>query len=298
MFDSGFDIAIRGSDSSFRFSTDTLLISRTAAISRLQHSMAVTSKLPDGVSSHTIYVSRQPSMDVTVGKRQYRLGAGQALAIAPGLTYAGRWRDLDCDTVVLDQALLQDQAAGQLEAGQLLRLDFDVAVSRVANDHWCRTVGLVRRIALANADRPDSTLLADQLGRLLAGAALTCFPNPTLATTTTPRAATPASLRRATAYIDDHLDQPVTLADVAAAAGVSARSLHETFRRHLDTTPMAYLRRGRLARAHRDLRNAQPGDGQTVTGIAARWGFYSLPRFGVTYRRSYATTPSHTLRQA
>ena len=289
------DLSVRGRQGQYHFSYDNLLVGNTV-LGRLRHSMAVVMKAPSGVGWQPFYTSRRPTMEVDVHKRQYRLGAGQTLTIRPETSYCGAWDDLDADIVGLDQAILDDEAAAWLAPGESLLFDFETAVSPVAEVHWRRTVALTRQIGLVNATNPNGALLADQLGRLLASAALVCFPNPTLRDAMTPRAAGPTSLQRATAYIDAHLDQPTTLTDIAAAAGITARSLHETFRRHLDTTPMAYLRRGRLASAHHDLQAARPGDGQTVTSIAARWGFYSLPRFGVTYRQTYATTPSHTLR--
>lgn len=291
------DLSVRGRQGQYHFSYDNLLVGNTI-LGRLRHSMAVVMKAPSGVGWQPFYTSRRPTMEVDVSHRQYRLAAGQTLAIKPDTSYSGAWEDLDADIIGLDQAILDDEAAAWLAPGQSLVFDFDTAVSPVAEDHWRRTVGLTRQIGLANATNPDGALLADQLSRLLASAALTCFPNPTLGDAMPARSASPTSLQRATAYIDDHLDQRITLTDIATAAGITARSLHETFRRHLDTTPMAYLRRGRLACAHRDLRDARPGDGQTVTSIAARWGFHSLPRFGVTYRQTYATTPSSTLRQS
>jgi len=67
-------------------------------------------------------------------------------------------------------------------------------------------------------------------------------------------------------------------------------------RRHLDTTPSAYLRRARLDRAHQQLCAASPGDGVTVTEIATRWGFASPSRFTASYRDTCGVLPSHTLR--
>jgi transcriptional regulator GlxA family with amidase domain len=109
------------------------------------------------------------------------------------------------------------------------------------------------------------------------------------------RDATPASVRRAVAFIEasPHLD--LSVADIARAAHVTPRSLQLAFRRHLDTTPTAYLRRVRLTHAHAELRNAIPGDGVTVTGVAARWGF-TPSRFTERYRAAYGVLPSHTLR--
>jgi len=49
--------------------------------------------------------------------------------------------------------------------------------------------------------------------------------------------------------------------------------LQRAFRQYRDTTPMGYLRRIRLDHAHRELLTADPSRGDTVSAIAARWGF-------------------------
>jgi transcriptional regulator GlxA family with amidase domain len=85
------------------------------------------------------------------------------------------------------------------------------------------------------------------------------------------------------------------VAEIARAASVTPRAVQLAFRRHLDTTPTAYLRRVRLEQAHRQLRDATPGDGITVAEVAARWGF-TPSRFTERYRAAYGVLPSHTLR--
>lgn len=65
--------------------------------------------------------------------------------------------------------------------------------------------------------------------------------------------------------------------------------------RHLDTTPMAYLRHARLVRAHQELSDASHADDITVTAVAARWGFRPS-RFAEYYRAAYGVLPSQTLR--
>jgi AraC-like DNA-binding protein len=78
-------------------------------------------------------------------------------------------------------------------------------------------------------------------------------------------------------------------------ACVSIRSLQEGFRRHLDMTPTQYLREVRLARAHEDLRLADPSQA-TVTRIARDSGFTSVGRFAQMYAKRYGNHPSETLR--
>jgi len=93
------------------------------------------------------------------------------------------------------------------------------------------------------------------------------------------------------------LAYPWTVAELAAAVAVSARGLHEGFRRSLDATPMAYLRRLRLEKVREELVVASPGS-TSVTEIAARWGFAHLGRFAAAYRREYGERPSDTMRAA
>jgi transcriptional regulator GlxA family with amidase domain len=97
------------------------------------------------------------------------------------------------------------------------------------------------------------------------------------------------------AYAEANAERPITVADMAAAAGITTRALQAAFRRHRDTTPMAYLRQVRLDGAHRDLRAADPTSGATVTEIAARWGFRTPARFTSLYQQQYGTSPSGTV---
>ena len=82
---------------------------------------------------------------------------------------------------------------------------------------------------------------------------------------------------------------------VAAIAGVTGRALTDAFRRHYGTTPLDYLHRVRLERAHAQLREAQPGDRLTVPGVARRWGWTSPAQFAAAYQQRFGVPPSHTL---
>ncbi len=106
-----------------------------------------------------------------------------------------------------------------------------------------------------------------------------------------------ALLRRAITFIHENADHDITLSDIAAAVNVTPRSVQYTFRRHLDTTPLEYLRRVRLCRAHRDLCPADPSV-DTVMAIADRWGFAHAGRFSRLYTQTFGQPPSRTLREA
>ena len=91
--------------------------------------------------------------------------------------------------------------------------------------------------------------------------------------------------------------RPWTVTELASEVSLSVRSLQEGFRRSLDTTPMAYLRRLRLQKVHEELVEAEPGTA-SVTEVAARWGFVHLGRLAAAYHREFHERPSDTLRSA
>ncbi|HEY3561760.1 MAG TPA: AraC family transcriptional regulator [Kribbella sp.] len=169
-------------------------------------------------------------------------------------------------------------------------------VSRAMNSHWQVLAGFARKTLAAAPSVAEHPLIAGQLLEYVAASMLAVFPNATmrLSHVPSPGAVGTATLRRAVAYVDGHADQPITVEDIATAAGTSARALQYAFRRYLDCTPREYLRRVRLERAHRDLQNAGPGD--TVASIALRWGFTSTGWFTRHYRTTYLQSPGQTLR--
>lgn len=108
---------------------------------------------------------------------------------------------------------------------------------------------------------------------------------PVLATT---GVAPPRSLRRALDYIDAHAQADILLADIAAAACVSASTLLRQFNTHLGCSPASFLRRVRLDRARAELRQGHAG---TVRELAQRWGFQSAGKFSLAYLRRFGERP-------
>ncbi len=69
----------------------------------------------------------------------------------------------------------------------------------------------------------------------------------------------PGTVRRGVDTIDAFPQRPLTMAALAADAGVNVRVLDECWRRHRDVQPMRYLRNIRLAHAHLELLEHAPG---------------------------------------
>lgn len=111
------------------------------------------------------------------------------------------------------------------------------------------------------------------------------------------RPAHPATVRRAMDYIEKHAHQPLTVLDVAHEAGSGVRALQLSFKKSLGMTPMEYIRRVRMDRAHDMLRFANP-ETAGVAEIAKLWGFNQPGRFAVQYRHLYGVSPTDTLRKS
>lgn len=102
-------------------------------------------------------------------------------------------------------------------------------------------------------------------------------------------------VRNALAYVEQSTE-PLTVMDLARAAGVSQRTIDYAFQNILNMTPCAYLQRYRLNALHRDLKVADPSH-STITGIAQKWGFGHAGRLSNAYRKLFDELPSETLRK-
>jgi AraC family ethanolamine operon transcriptional activator len=100
---------------------------------------------------------------------------------------------------------------------------------------------------------------------------------------------------RAEAWLRQNLSEPPTIAALCQAVSASERTLHEAFRAHLDTTPMAYLKALRLNAAYHGL--LEGGARRRVTDVALDWGFLHFGWFSQDYRRHFGETPSQTLQR-
>ena len=107
-------------------------------------------------------------------------------------------------------------------------------------------------------------------------------------------AAAPRHVRRAEEFMRANTSAPLTIADIAQAAGCSIRALQMAFDRFRGTTPMAALRRFRLEEARTEMLSARHTE--SIARIAAGHGFSTPSRFAQLFRRTYGVYPSEALR--
>ncbi|RDH74471.1 helix-turn-helix domain-containing protein [Mycolicibacterium moriokaense] len=205
------------------------------------------------------------------------------------------------DVLTIDRGLLSRVAAGPPGLGEPVpvRLTNEAPVSVEANAHLIALIDHVTRSVLTQPLATESPLVASAVQQYLAATMLATFPNTALLDPTIEdrHDSTLLLLRRAMAFIDDNADRDISLADIADEIHITPRGLQYMFRRHLDCTPMDYLRRVRLHHAHEELL-ASDRMRTTVGQIAARWGFAHAGRFAVYYRQMYGQSPHTTFRSA
>lgn len=203
----------------------------------------------------------------------------------------------DVNILHIPKAVLLDLTAQSGIDPRTFRFESLVPIDPRRQQFWAKLFDLVHREVTTADSQVMTELLVQNLSRSLAAAALTVFPNSTMDLERQPGPAivTASALERAVDYLHAHPARPVTIAELAAHAGVSARALQYAFRSRYSATPLEYLRRLRLEHAHEDLVTAIPGDGRTVGNVAARWGFTQSGRFTQLYTRVYGQPPSRTL---
>lgn len=233
------------------------------------------------------------------GAEPVSAGAGAVMIVGTdadtpfsGTAQRGRYSHL-----VIDRDCLGEVAA--THAGpddEPVRLIGVAPVSATANHHLARLIDYIGEVA-GSALTGGSPLLAGEIRRHVAATLLATFPNTARwdPTAQDRRDGTPASLRRAVAFIDDNAHLDISLADIAAAVHVTPRALQYMFRNHRQSTPLDYLRLVRMYRARAELVAANPGVA-TVNEIARRWGFAHAGRFARRYRERFGESPHTTLR--
>lgn len=219
------------------------------------------------------------------GEDRFWLPGEAFLTAPPDSPFVGAIRDPGLSTVTLTQAVIDEVADDVRFSG------FRPVSPEAGAVWWSTCVHLRDQVLPLFGDNPLVRANADQL---LVSTTLAAFPNTTFTPPTSADRcdAHPASLRRAIAFIEDNAATDISAADIARAARVSIRASQLAFRRHLGTTPMAYMRAVRLSCAHADLK---AGKG-SVTSIAARWGYARPSVFAAQYRATYGVSPSRTLR--
>lgn len=97
-------------------------------------------------------------------------------------------------------------------------------------------------------------------------------------------------------YAKNTAHQFHTLSDLEKFTGLSSRVLQLAFKKHLNTTPMIWLREQKMLYARKLLIDNRGY--LSVTNVALECGYTNFSLFAKYYREQFGETPSETLQQA
>ncbi|WP_270888809.1 AraC family transcriptional regulator [Pedococcus sp. 5OH_020] len=221
----------------------------------------------------------------TVGGTTRSLSRGSAFMLTPAdfhRVVADPHDPLVCHNIVIQPTTLEACLAEALPAGQPWP-------SWVTDDLVVAEADFERLWRETNQPRWGSPVLAGSLLRcILVEFARRC---PDATPGTIPRvSATDTALAAAVTYLEHHFREPLTLAEVAARAHLSANYFSECFTSLVGVSFQSYLQRLRLRFAESLLTSTT----LSVTEVAAAAGFNTPSHFGRAYRKWYGVAPSHT----
>ncbi|WP_242090552.1 helix-turn-helix domain-containing protein [Curtobacterium sp. DN_7.5] len=227
---------------------------------------------------------------------------GEALEMRPDVpvlyptdrSYTFAAADYDQRLVHFDRAFVEHVAAEHLDLGdRLLRFDHLAAPVPDAIRSWRVAItGLTRALRVAGPDSDAWRTAKESAARVF----LEMFPPHSDRLPAVLSSPKNARLRAAVEHIHAHAAEEVTVTDLSAVAGLSVRSVQESFRRVFDVSPLTYLRQVRLDRVHEELLALDPQAG-AVGDVARRWGFAHLGRFSASYAERFGEYPKQTLRR-
>lgn len=218
-----------------------------------------------------------------------RYGAGDLLCVNPGLLHRTPAPLVAADLLVADLSaaaapLLREEPdlpLNRLAAGALM---LPVRVAAGAPGHAALAAAFGACVAAVRERAPGWTLA--ELSGLAALAGAYVRHGLTADTGPAPHSPQAEAVRRSLGYLQAHLAEPLTLAELAAQASLSPSHFVRVFRQFTGQTPVAWLNEQRLLRAARLLRQGLP-----VSEAAERVGIANAGYFTRLFRRRYGCSP-------
>jgi AraC-like DNA-binding protein len=259
----------------------------------------------DGHPGHWLLLQHQGLSCLQQGAGEFPLRAGEAL-ILPGEPWTLCSRTASCTLLAVDVPLLLEEARLQ-EA----RRASGLRSLPQAWDPW--RLRLPRRVG-GSGDRRGAALLSSlerlmislqevaQLGEDLPRALLQQPLHCLLGLLLVPEidgggiGGDDPRIDPLLRYIEEHLDQSLTLQLLEERSHYSRRTLHNVFKQRFDCSPMQWIRQRRMAQAFARL--SAPRDGDSVQAVAMACGYRSLSQFSLDVQRFHGQKPSELLRLA
>lgn len=266
---------------------------------RLEYGAAVSVDARLGSDTILVQYGLQGRIDARSPFGQWQVAPGQALIFPPGVSVHLEWQEHAAQLLVKISLARLNRAYESL-VGAMPMLPLRLRQARVYDTAsapgWDALLGYFCSQLFGPGGR-QSTLsikVAEDalMGHLLCSRSL-CLVDGAMPP---PSGIAPRHVRRAREFMEDRIQEAISLEDIAAYAGVSVRSLSRAYQAQYGASPMAALRTLRLEKIRQDL--ADPGAESSIADIAFRWGYAHLGRFAAAYRERFGEPPHETLRRA
>lgn len=103
--------------------------------------------------------------------------------------------------------------------------------------------------------------------------------------------------KRLISYIDEKLNETITLADLCKAENISPRTVQRLFQCYADTSPKNYIRTRKLVCVRSELLTTSCYS-KKISDIANNWNFWHMGQFAQDYTKLFKELPSQTLAKA
>ncbi len=239
----------------------------------------------------TVYLPLDGSMTIFARERQLSAVPGGPALIPEKTRICFEATPIHCVLLEVSAAKLRSQLAA-----------YGVSKPRVPPLAWdpstpdARSLTEILGLALREIDRgisPEVHLL--RLESLLLSALARAIASRLAAAAAPPQNPGQKTLETIQAWIAKNLRRDFHSAELAAAAGVTPRTLQKIFLKHANTTPAHYVNEQRMQAARADF--LDPENIMTVSEIASALNFLHFGRFASAYHRKFGETPSATLKR-
>lgn len=202
----------------------------------------------------------------------FLLGAAGLLA---GRRVATHWSGCARLGAAFENASVESNALyvvdGELWTSAGVTTGIDMALAMLEHDHGSRLMGQVAKQLVVYAHRPGHQSQFSSVLKVQSSA--------------------DGAYSELTSWLENRLDKPIKVADMARQVSLSERTFHRKFSAATGITPSRFLEDLRLEWAKRHLEADLP-----VKSVAARVGFKSESAFRTAFRARYGVTPSHHAR--
>jgi AraC-like DNA-binding protein len=231
---------------------------------------------------------------VDVGGDEIRMRPGIPVLFPVEHRFQVEAQDWDQRLVHIRRDLVLEIASEQNLLTGTLAFDNQVEPDAASIARWR---GAIASAIQALQTTGPSSLLWHEAQRDVARALLQLYPLHAITLAAGHNERSTARLRAAVDFIHAHAHEPLTVKDIADAAGLSIRGVQETFQRVIDQSPLTYVREVRLVRVHEQLRTLEPKAAR-ISDVARTWGFGHMGRFSAAYCERFGEYPRDTLRRS